>query len=115
MCVLCRSLGSELGSLWHNGSSTDDSSANFLVRDYANSVGQSATGNQEADGLLSGFRWSGTVTYSFTDSASDYASGYGSGEPTAPGFAQISAAQQQLVHATMAQIEGFTNVNIDFA
>jgi serralysin len=115
MCVLCRSLGSELGSLWHTGSSTDDLSGGFLVRDFGNSVGQSAVGNQYVDGLLSGFRWSGTVTYSFPDSASDYASGYGSGEPTAPGFTQISLAQQHVVDTTMAQIMGFTNLTIQFA
>lgn len=90
-------------------------SADLPARAFANTVGQSATGDQNADGLLSGYRWSGTVTYSFTDSASDYASGYGSREMTAAGFGQISAAQQQAVHTVMAQIEGFTNLNIDFA
>lgn len=65
----------------------------------AQGAGQSATGSAEIDGVLSGYRWSGTVTYSFPDAGADYASGYGYGEPTAAGFAQISAAQQTASHA----------------
>jgi serralysin len=114
MCVLCRAFGSELQSYWHGGAATG-SDAGKPVPAFASSAGQAATGNQDVDGLLSGTRWSGTVTYSFPDSASDYPSGYGSGEPTAAGFGQVSAAQQQAVHTVMAQIEAFTNVNIDFA
>jgi Ca2+-binding RTX toxin-like protein len=74
-----------------------------------------ATGNQDIDGLLSGLKWSGTLTYSFPDSSSDYSAGYGYGEPQAAGFAQVSAMQQQAVHSIMAQIAGFTNLTIQFA
>jgi Ca2+-binding RTX toxin-like protein len=114
MCDLCRAFGSEFGSLFHTdfGSGTGGSGAPTPVA--ANAVGVGSTGNQNIDGLLSGSAWSGTVTYSFPDSASDYVSGYGYGEPT-NGFAQISATQQQSVHKIMAQIEGFTNLNIDYA
>ncbi len=73
-----------------------------------------ATGNQDIDGVLSGWRWIGTVTYSFPDSASDYGINYGDGEPTAPGFAQISAAQQTAVNSAMTLIMGYTNINIQF-
>jgi Ca2+-binding RTX toxin-like protein len=75
----------------------------------------SATGNRDIDGLLSGLKWSGTLTYSFPDSSSDYAAGYGYGEPRATGFAQVSSMQQQAVHSIMAEIAGFTNLSIQFA
>jgi serralysin len=75
----------------------------------------SATGNKDIDGLLSGYRWNGVLTYSFTDSASDYSAGYGYGEPTAAGFAQISASQQAVMHTAMAQVAQYTNLTIQFA
>ena len=74
-----------------------------------------ATGNQDIDGLLSGLKWSGTLTYSFPDSSSDYGAGYGYGEPLAAGFSQVSAMQQQAVHAIMDQIADYTNLTIEFA
>src|SRR6185436_1095007 len=89
------------------------------------------TGNQDTDGLLYGRKWSGTVTYSFPDSTSDYASStgvsagllgttvnlnlYGGGELQAPDFGQVSAAQQQAVHAAMDQVEAYTNLSIEYA
>ena len=115
MCVLCRALGSELGSLWHSSATAiyDDGTVSSGTPQiaYATAVNQSATGDQQADGLLSGAKWFGTVTYSFPDSPSDYPSGYGYGEPT-NGFAKVTLAEQQVVNAAMAAIEGFTNVNI---
>ncbi|MGH8526761.1 MAG: M10 family metallopeptidase, partial [Gammaproteobacteria bacterium] len=113
MCVLCGALGRELESLWHSGATAvyEGSADDTPVIAYASRVGQTATGNQQADGLLSGSKWSGTLTYSFTDSPSDYASGYGYGEPGS-GFAKVSVAEQQAVNAAMAQIEAFTNLNI---
>ena len=74
-----------------------------------------ATGNPDIDGVLTGWRWIGTVTYSFADSASDYSANYGDGEPTATGFAQISTAQQTAVNSAMALIMSYTNINIQFA
>lgn len=110
--------GQELDAPWHGATAVYDSgdfATHAPVRDFANSVGQSGTDDPEADGLLSGTHWTGTVTYSFTDSASDYASGYGAGEHKAPGFAQISVVQQQAVHGIMDAIESFSQVNIEFA
>ena len=90
-----------------------------------------ATNNQDVDGLLYGRKWAGTVTYSFPDSTSDYVSTtgasvgllgtsvdlslYGSGELEAPDFAQVSAAQQQAVHAAIGQIELYTDLSIEYA
>src|SRR5262249_22711650 len=90
-----------------------------------------ATGDQDIDGLLYGRKWTGTVTYSFPDSTSDYVpsssvsvgllgvgvdlSVYGGGELQAPDFAQVSAAQQQAVHDAMDQVESFTNLSIEYA
>ena len=121
MCILCRSLGSELDALWHSSATAiyddgataiDDAPADdTLAIAYATSVSQGPTGNQQVDGLLRGTKWSGTVTYSFPDSPGDYPSFYGTGEPL-NGFAQISAAAQQVVNTAMSQIEGFTTLNI---
>jgi serralysin len=114
MCVMCRALGSELGSLWHSSATAiydDGAVSGTPVIAYATGVGQSSTGDSQADGLLSGVKWSGTVTYSFPDSSTDYASGYGYGEPL-NGFAKVTLAEQAVVNAAMASIEGFTNVNI---
>ncbi|CUU16889.1 Alkaline phosphatase EC 3131 CDS [Bradyrhizobium sp.] len=38
--------------------------------------------------MLSGYKWSGTVTYSFPDAPGDYANPYtgGNSEPTTSGF-----------------------------
>ena len=81
----------------------------------ATAVNQGATGNPYIDGVLSGVKWSGTVTYSFPDSASDYPGmgSYGSDEPLND-FAQISAAQQTAVHAIMQQIVNYTNLTVTF-
>jgi serralysin len=74
-------------------------------------IEQFATGKSDIDGLLSGSKWDGTVTYSFPDSAADYLPDYGSGEPVAPGFAQISQNQQQIVIAIMASVASFTGLS----
>jgi len=90
-----------------------------------------ATNDQDIDGLLYGRKWLGTVTYSFPDATTDYASTagvsvgllgasldvslYGSGELDAPDFAQISTAQQQSVHAAMEQVIAYTNLSIEYA
>jgi Ca2+-binding RTX toxin-like protein len=73
-----------------------------------------AANNQDIDGLLSGLKWSGPLTYSFPASASDYGVVYGNSEPQAAGFAQLSVIQQQAVHAIVAQIVGYTNLAVEF-
>lgn len=80
----------------------------------ATAVSQGATGNPYIDGVLSGVKWNGTVTYSFPDSPGDYPPGYGSGEQFND-FAQISVAQQTAVHGIMQQIMNLTGLNITFA
>jgi serralysin len=72
-----------------------------------------ATGNDDIDGLLFGVKWAGAITYSFPDAAADYPS-YGSAEPT-NGFAQISSAQQTVVHRVMDLVESYTNLDISYA
>jgi serralysin len=78
-------------------------------------TGVNATGNPEIDGLLYGTRWSGTVTYSFPDSPSDFPSGYGYGEPNAAGFSQAPAAMQLAVTYALGLVAGYTNLTILFA
>jgi Ca2+-binding RTX toxin-like protein len=73
-----------------------------------------ATGDKEIDGLLSGYRWNGTLTYSFPDSASDYSAGYAYSEPLY-GFAQVSAAQQTVVHRAMALVTQYTNLTVQYS
>jgi Ca2+-binding RTX toxin-like protein len=118
MCELCRAFGSYYGSQFHPDSlqpAAASGETGTPTPAYANAVGIGATGDQNVDGLLSGYRWSGTLTYTFPDSASDYPSGYGSGEPTAAGFAQVSASQQTAVHNIMSQVENLTNLQIDYS
>ena len=81
----------------------------------ATAVSASATNNPEIDGLLGGTKWSGTITYSFADSSSDYVGGYGSGEPVAAGFSQAPLAMQQAITYAVALISGYTNATIQFA
>ena len=80
----------------------------------ATQVSQGATGNAYIDGVLSGVKWSGTVTYSFPDSPADYPASYGSGEQFND-FAQLSAQQQTAAHSIMQQIGNYTNLTITFA
>jgi Ca2+-binding RTX toxin-like protein len=112
MCILCKVFGN-LGFV-HAASgefSGQDGSPSFSA---ANAVGVTGTLNNVVDGILLGTKWSGTITYSFPDSPSDYPAVYGNGEPT-NGFSQITAAEQTVVHAAFAQIAGFTNATFQFA
>src|SRR5258705_3427783 len=81
----------------------------------ATAVSASATNNPETDGLLGGTKWSGTITYSFADSSSDYVGSYGSGETVAAGFSQAPLAMQQAITYAAALISGYTNAAIQFA
>ncbi|WP_247392311.1 M10 family metallopeptidase C-terminal domain-containing protein [Bradyrhizobium sp. 35] len=83
----------------------------------ATAVNVSATNNAEIDGLLSGYKWSGTITYSFPDAASDYASPYsgGSSEPTTSGFASAPSQMQAAINYAIGLILGYTNANIQYA
>ena len=76
----------------------------------------SATSNPEIDGLLAGRKWSGTITYSFPDSPSDYSASYfGNGEPLTAGFSAAPVAMQQAVTYAIALISSYTNATIQFA
>ncbi|MBA2401005.1 MAG: M10 family metallopeptidase C-terminal domain-containing protein, partial [Bradyrhizobium sp.] len=81
----------------------------------ASVVSVTATNNAEIDGLLGGTKWSGTISYSFPTSPSDYAVGYGSGEADDPGFAPVSAALQSAVQYAIGLISGYTNATIVYA
>ncbi|MDX3971417.1 MAG: M10 family metallopeptidase C-terminal domain-containing protein, partial [Bradyrhizobium sp.] len=83
----------------------------------ATAVNVSATNNAEIDGLLSGAKWSGTITYSFPDAPSDYANPYsgGSGEPTTSGFASAPTQIQAAINYAMGLILSYTNANIQYA
>ena len=81
----------------------------------ATAISVTATGNPDIDGLLSGSAWTGTITYSFPASASVYASGYGNGEPTAPGFSPAPVAMQQAVTYAAGLISSYTNATIVFS
>lgn len=76
----------------------------------------SRTNNAEIDGLLGGTRWTGTLTYSFPDSPSDYSgSYYGNGEPTASGFGIAPYAMQQAIVYAFGLISGYTNITVQYA
>ncbi|MCK1667753.1 FG-GAP-like repeat-containing protein [Bradyrhizobium sp. 153] len=83
----------------------------------ATAVSVTKTNNADIDGLLSGYKWSGTITYSFPDSPSDYASPYsgGSSEPTTSGFASAPTQMQVAINYAIGLINGYTNANIQYA
>ncbi|MBH5403089.1 M10 family metallopeptidase C-terminal domain-containing protein, partial [Bradyrhizobium sp. CNPSo 4010] len=83
----------------------------------ATAVNVSATNNAEIDGLLSGVKWSGTITYSFPDAPSDYSNPYygGSSEPTTSGFASAPSQIQTAINYAIGLILGYTNANIQYA
>ena len=83
----------------------------------ATAVNVSATNNAEIDGLLSGAKWSGTITYSFPDAASDYANPYsgGNGEPTTSGFAAVPTQIQAAINYAIGLILSYTNADIQYA
>ncbi|MCP3367762.1 M10 family metallopeptidase C-terminal domain-containing protein, partial [Bradyrhizobium cajani] len=80
----------------------------------ATAVNVSATYNAEIDGLLSGSKWTGTITYSFPDSASDYPTyTYGNNEPAS--FAQAPAAMQSAINYAIGLIKSYTNISLSYA
>ncbi|MDD1556391.1 protease [Bradyrhizobium sp. WBAH23] len=83
----------------------------------ATAVNVSATNNAEIDGLLSGVKWSGTITYSFPDAPSDYSNPYygGGSEPTTSGFASAPTQIQTAINYAIGLILGYTNADIQYA
>ncbi|MBR0846702.1 M10 family metallopeptidase C-terminal domain-containing protein [Bradyrhizobium diazoefficiens] len=67
--------------------------------------------------MLSGYKWSGTITYSFPNSPTDYSNPYtyGDSEPTTAGFAQAPVQMQSAVNYAVGLINGYTNANIQYA
>lgn len=82
----------------------------------ATSVSVSATNNAEIDGLLSGYKWTGTISYSFPDSPSDYSNPYygGSSEPTSTGFGSAPTQMQAGINYAIGLILGYTNATIQY-
>jgi serralysin len=82
----------------------------------ATSVIVSATNNADIDGLLSGYKWTGTISYSFPDAVSDYASSYsgGNGEPTISGFASAPTQMQAAINYAIGLIQGYTNATFTY-
>ncbi|MET4371899.1 serralysin [Bradyrhizobium sp. LB12.1] len=83
----------------------------------ATTVTVSRTNNADIDGLLSGYKWSGAITYSFPDSSSDYANPYSGGDsgPTTSGFASAPSQMQVAINYAIGLILGYTNANIQYA
>ncbi|WP_430642272.1 FG-GAP-like repeat-containing protein [Bradyrhizobium arachidis] len=67
--------------------------------------------------MLSGYKWSGTITYSFPDSSSDYANPYSGGdsEPTTSGFASAPSQMQAAINYAIGLILSYTNASIQYA
>ncbi|MDE5443681.1 matrixin family metalloprotease [Bradyrhizobium sp. CSA207] len=82
----------------------------------ATAVTVSQTNNADIDGMLSGYKWSGTISYSFPDAPSDYASPYSGGdsEPTTAGFASAPTQMQAAINYAIGLILGYTNASIQY-
>ena len=92
------------------------------VAQDGSAITQGGTGNPYIDGVLSGNRWTGSLTFSFPQVASQYPSSYAGGEPST-NFAPISVQQQNAVRAilvgatagnvlTYNSVSDFTNLNV---
>lgn len=96
-------------------------------------VAVAASGNALIDGVLSGSKWNGSITYSDPDSAADYQAGYNSDgnsdgiSAQNQGFSQFTAMQMKAFHSALNQalytqdagagnlsVEGFTNLSITY-
>ncbi len=96
-------------------------------------VAVAASGNALIDGVLSGSKWNGSITYSDPDSAADYQAGYNSDgnsdgiSAQNQGFSQFTAMQMKAFHSALNQalytqdagagnlsVEGFTNLDITY-
>ena len=74
------------------------------------------TNNAEIDGLLSGTKWTGTISYSFPDSPGDYSVNYyGNGEPTTSGFGIAPSAMHQAIVFAFGLISSYTNATFQYA
>ena len=68
---------------------------------------QGATGDAQVDGLLSGYKWTGVISFSFPDSASDYPA---YPNPTAVQyFSSVSALQRQAAINAFNLVASYTN------
>ncbi|MGV7214012.1 M10 family metallopeptidase C-terminal domain-containing protein, partial [Bradyrhizobium sp. UFLA05-112] len=83
----------------------------------ATAVTIGATGNADIDGMLSGYKWTGTITYSFPDASGDYSNPYtgGNGEPTTSGFSQAPSQMQAAINYAIGLIQSYTNATIQYA
>src|SRR3954467_5303123 len=59
---------------------------------------QGATGNNYGDGILREAPWTGNVSFSFPQSATQSPSGYGDGEPS-DAFVPVTGQQQEAARA----------------
>jgi serralysin len=77
----------------------------------ATRIDQGATGNAYIDGLLSGDKWSGQISFSFPDAASRYPTPYGDAEPTT-GFAQASLQLREAARSILLGDNVFHGNNV---
>ncbi|WP_395681273.1 M10 family metallopeptidase [Inquilinus sp.] len=70
----------------------------------------SRTGNQNIDGLLDGYKWTGdAITVSFPGRASDFGTGYGE---ALHGFSPVTTQMKAAAAAALTQVMAFTNLRI---
>ncbi len=71
-----------------------------------------ASTDTNTNGVLSGYQWaSTTVSYSFTNSSTDYESGY-SDTAISTGFQSLTATQQTAMRAWATQFNNVSNLNL---
>ncbi|MBM6596149.1 M10 family metallopeptidase [Microvirga pudoricolor] len=92
MCYACAAQGTVASwASFDHASGTAATTQTAPMAASGSTVG--ATGIRNIDALLSGYRWSGTISYSFPDARSDYESKYM--EANATGFGSVTFAQMQ--------------------
>ncbi|SFP69322.1 serralysin, partial [Bradyrhizobium sp. Ghvi] len=82
----------------------------------ATAVTVSATNNADIDGLLSGVKWSGAISYSFPALSTTYSYPYSGGdsEPTTSGFSSAPTQMQAAINYAIALIKSYTNASISY-
>ena len=113
----------------HDDEHHDDTDRPVENGSLSTTANVAASGDALIDGLISGVKWNGSISYGFTTSASQYQTGYDTDannngiSAQNEGFSAFTIAQMSVIHAALnadsgsaassfLSVEGFTNLNI---
>ncbi len=130
MCGVCAIAARQPNLFDCLGNGTNGSGGIPIVTDQGDTIFQSggtsvvsvsSSGSNYVDGIIYGFAWNASITYSFADSFADFGTSYGH---TVTGFRQVSAQQQDAIESilegtgtafTYGSFEQVSNLDISLA